>query len=208
MCGATPSVMTCHKGRADGEEIGGEVAKLVPVAARTVNQEFEAIFCKDVFQEVCGKARQSIFVHDHNFADHAAETAFQNGVQALAPLALEVDARADVADDVVVGVGVLERFDLAVEVTSLPLLVGADAGVYDAAPTSLLTYDRVTLDAERGRNGRHVVESLSAGATEGVDEAVLFPFLERGDGDAIVGDKPTRRSVRIVRWGRSVSREG
>ena len=62
-------------------------------------------------------------------ADHAAETPFQKGVQALAT---EVDTRADVADDaMVVGVRLAERFDLTVEVTSLLLLVGADTGVED-----------------------------------------------------------------------------
>lgn len=123
--------MACHKVGGDGEQIVGEIAEGVWVAARTVNHEFCASFLKDVLQKVGAKARQSVSVQDHNLADHAVESAFQKGTQALS---LKVDAGADVADDIVLGVGRLERFDLPVEVAGGALLGRANAGIDDAVP--------------------------------------------------------------------------
>ena len=133
-------MMTCHKLRGDGKEVVGEVvvAVAVAMAAWTVNHEFNAVFFKDIFQEVCGEARQSVFVQDHSLADHAAESSFQKGVQTLA---LEVDTRAEVADVVVGGVRVLRGFDLTSKVPDLSLFGGANTSVDDAASTASLLFE-------------------------------------------------------------------
>ena len=140
MGGGTTSVMTCHKLRGDGKEVVGEVvvAVAVAMAAWTVNHEFNAVFFKDIFQEVCGEARQSVFVQDHSLADHAAESSFQKGVQNLA---LELDTRADVADDVAGGVRVLQGFDLTSKVPDLSLFGGASTSVDDVASTASLLFE-------------------------------------------------------------------
>ncbi len=58
-----------------------------------MNHEFDASLSKEVFQEVCGKARQSVFAHDDNFTDQALVDSVQYGAQAFS---LEVNSRRDV----------------------------------------------------------------------------------------------------------------
>ena len=63
--------MACDIHGCDGEEVLGELAGPLKVLVRTVNHEFDASLLKEVFQEVRGKARQSVFVQDDNLADQA-----------------------------------------------------------------------------------------------------------------------------------------
>jgi len=109
--------MPRHKDRRDGEEVVGELTGVVSGSVcRTVNHEFSPSALKDGLHEVDSEAAQSVSVHDHNLLDQVAEHGVQKGNKALP---LEVDAAANVGDELVVRVGFLQVFLLTREVRSL-----------------------------------------------------------------------------------------
>lgn len=115
-------MVACHKYRGDCEEVGRKILDgVVRALTLAVNHEFAVFETKEETDEVDSDPRKAVLVHDDNFSD---STLFQ---QAAEPFALEVDPRADVFDDFVRRIRLMELFDLAFEVAFL--LGGADPGV-------------------------------------------------------------------------------
>ncbi len=107
--------MTCDKHGCDSEEVLSEFGGSFKVFVCTVNHEFDASLSKEVFQEVCGKARQSVFLHNDNFTDQALVDSVQQGAQAFP---LEDKSRRDALDDFVRWVGRNESAHLSSEIFS------------------------------------------------------------------------------------------
>jgi len=103
--GAALAVMARHKGRRDGDEVLGELGRAVGVVENVVrvlvHHEPRASLAEQVLHELNAEAAEAVPVGDHNLLDQAAVDAVQNGEKALA---LEVEAAADVGDELVPGV--------------------------------------------------------------------------------------------------------
>ena len=97
--------MARHKDGCDGEQVVCEFASIIAVCFATVNHECCANLFKDELQQLNSVSAQAVFVHNHNLLDHAAEHAFQKGVKRFT---FEVEATADIGEDVVVWVGCLQ----------------------------------------------------------------------------------------------------
>jgi hypothetical protein len=81
--------------------------------AATENHEADVMDFEDPGKEFNGKSCKAVFVGNHNFADLSGEHGTQKGTQ---PLALPVEARADVGDELVAGVGCLQDRFLALKI--------------------------------------------------------------------------------------------
>lgn len=116
--------MASNEEGCDREQVVSEVALSFGSLIATVNHEPSASFLEDELQEVVAESCKPVAVQDHNLRDHAGECSFQKGTQ---PFPLEVDPGADVFDEDVSRVRLLEVLGLAVEVGTL--LGTTDAGV-------------------------------------------------------------------------------
>jgi hypothetical protein len=103
----------------DGQEIVGELGIVVFDCVRlVVNHEAHAMALEDGLEQIKGESTKAVAVGNHNFVDSVLEDEVQKRLQAFA---FEVEARSDVRDETVAGVGVPEVLDLAFKVF---LLVG------------------------------------------------------------------------------------
>jgi hypothetical protein len=120
--------MTRHKDGDDGEQVVSELVGRRNIRVVAENHEAAAALFKEPVDELAGEAAEAVAaVGNHNFSDQAGVDAVQKGDKA-GPV--PVEAGADVADELVAGVGGAEVGELPLEVGALVL--GADAGVADA----------------------------------------------------------------------------
>lgn len=119
------AVATAAEDLDDGEEVVGELLLCGQVCG-VEDEQADAALLEDVFQQLEGKAAQAVPGGHHDFSESSLVCGVQKGEQ---PLALPVDARADVGDELVVWVLGQQEVGLALQVV---LLLGrGDAGVDD-----------------------------------------------------------------------------
>lgn len=182
--------MPRHKEGGDGEEVVGKLAWAAPIpvslgtAQPVENHEFCPSFPKDVLQEFGSKAAQPVPVHDHNLRDISSVDLVHQGAQSLA---LEVEARADVLDDLVVWVLGLEVFNLPDEV--LFLAGAADPCVEDPLSLVVAGFDdaffRLFVSEKLGKMVG-VVEAPSAATGAHTSQlACMCPVAQRLAGDVV-----------------------
>lgn len=105
--------MARHKVRDDGEEVVSEFVVAACEVSVAVNHEAAVGALEEPLDEFEREAAEAVAVGNHNLLDHACADSFQKG-RKTGPA--EVEARADVGDEVVVWVGGAEVGDLAIEV--------------------------------------------------------------------------------------------
>jgi hypothetical protein len=166
----------------DGQEILGELG-LSGTYFLIEDHEFGVLASAYPVQELEGEPAETIAVGNDNLTD----ASLQDEVHHLQePPAFEVEAGADVADDAVLGVALLEHLRLAFEVVAL--LGGADAAVDEA----LADDDGLALRL-RGREADAAV--VPAGGLDALDLTILDPSAERGVGDLVLAHQVLRSEV-------------
>ena len=124
-----------------------------------------AVFSERTFNEIDPESRESVAVGDHNFRDASSFDGVQNGEETPP---LEVEARGDVDDDlVVVRAGEPERFDLAQEVAGVALLTGRDASVENDEPDASV-FD--LFRAPKAKTGTKVPDVIPMGGSVSISE--------------------------------------
>lgn len=182
--------MTRHKDGCNGEEVLGKFCGSSGTTGGIVHRavvnhdESGASLREDEFHELKREATQSVAVGNHNLRDHTAVDAFQKGTQAFA---VEIDAAANVADELIGGIEGAEGFDLAVEIAGGFLLGAADAGVDDAFTLELGGAGGGTAVADVIADAFDVVEAAAGGSSESNDcDLFLFcPLSEGLSGDVV-----------------------
>ena len=182
--------MTCDKDSGNGQQVVCQFIGMASCVVLTVNHESHTSFFKPEFQKVFGKTRQTVFVHDNNLADHSLVDVVQKGTQSFP---LEVEARGNVAEHAVLGVGRLQLLDLALEVGRL--LGAADAGVDEVLFLDDVGGQRVVglVSAKQLADGLDIVDPLAAWKANSRDLSSNVPFSQGSGADAVLMLKPLGR---------------
>lgn len=157
--------MSRHKDCGDGEQVVGKLSGCIR-RIFAENQEPRASLLEDGFEQLDAEPCKSVAVHNHNFFEFSREREFQKGLHSLP---LEVDPRADVGDDSVMGVMGAQILDLSLQVFFL--MRAADTRICNLLPL------RGDCFAPKHRfNGFNGVETLAVGpAAQGFKFSVIGP---------------------------------
>ena len=99
----------------NGQQVVSELL-LGGLICRVENHEFRTVFDEQPLDELEGESAQAVPAGHDNLSDQACLCSFQNGEQ---PGPLEVDPRADVADDLVVREAIRHVISLSRKIVSL-----------------------------------------------------------------------------------------
>lgn len=203
----TSAVVASDENGDDGEEVVSELTLVAGAAVVTLvlNHDLTPGTLENVLDELKGEAAEPVPVGYHNLLDISTHRPVQNGEEAWA---LPVDARGDVADDLVLWVRFLEGGDLSLEVVPLrragdprvadPGLVAARAG--DSLPRS---FGPRMVSAEEALNVGLLVEALAVAAeADDGNLARVGPAAECGRGNTEGG--PDSRPSDVFVGGRHI----